>query len=289
MSGPTLLYGIGAAKSGTTWLYQVLRRHPECVLPPVKEIHYFDGLETPRNLHIVDYLIKVRSKLRDQMRDAEGEAGAREVEDNVRRVDRWLALVASQSPDDSRYVELLMENTTAQTRIVADLTPAYALLSEASFARMAALNGGKTRFLMILRDPLDRLWSNLAATIGRQAGRESLIASAAQLEGAQAARSDYKTTLDRLERCVPAEKRLYLFFENLFETETLERLATFLGLSSPLKGVNKKVNASPEDIRPTAEERARLIRALRPQYQDALARFGSLPVHWQANMQEIMA
>jgi hypothetical protein len=35
--------GIGAAKTGTTWLHHNLRAHPELYLPDVKEVHYFDS------------------------------------------------------------------------------------------------------------------------------------------------------------------------------------------------------------------------------------------------------
>ena len=34
--------GIGAQKSGTTWLYKNLREHPQLYLPETKEIHFFD-------------------------------------------------------------------------------------------------------------------------------------------------------------------------------------------------------------------------------------------------------
>lgn len=34
--------GIGAQKAGTTWLYEMLRRHPELYLAEPKEVHYFD-------------------------------------------------------------------------------------------------------------------------------------------------------------------------------------------------------------------------------------------------------
>lgn len=34
--------GIGAQKSGTTWLYKNLIKHPQLYLPETKEIHYFD-------------------------------------------------------------------------------------------------------------------------------------------------------------------------------------------------------------------------------------------------------
>jgi hypothetical protein len=35
--------GIGAQKSGTTWLYQALRRHPEISFPAGKEVHFWDA------------------------------------------------------------------------------------------------------------------------------------------------------------------------------------------------------------------------------------------------------
>jgi hypothetical protein len=43
--------GIGAQKSGTTWLSRNLGLHPEIWIPSVKEVHYFDDrikdLRTP--------------------------------------------------------------------------------------------------------------------------------------------------------------------------------------------------------------------------------------------------
>lgn len=38
---PNFLY-IGPDKSGSTWLYEVLLRHPEVFVPPVKDIYFFD-------------------------------------------------------------------------------------------------------------------------------------------------------------------------------------------------------------------------------------------------------
>ncbi len=35
--------GIGAQKSGTTWLYEQLRQHPDIAFPPVKEVHFWDN------------------------------------------------------------------------------------------------------------------------------------------------------------------------------------------------------------------------------------------------------
>ena len=38
---PTFLF-IGPDKTGSTWLYEVLRQHAACYVPPVKDIYFFD-------------------------------------------------------------------------------------------------------------------------------------------------------------------------------------------------------------------------------------------------------
>jgi hypothetical protein len=40
---PTFI-GIGAGKSGTTWIWEMLRRHPDVFLPDEKELHYFNDI-----------------------------------------------------------------------------------------------------------------------------------------------------------------------------------------------------------------------------------------------------
>lgn len=40
-SKPNFL-GIGAAKAGTTTIYDILKQHPQVFLPQIKEVHYFD-------------------------------------------------------------------------------------------------------------------------------------------------------------------------------------------------------------------------------------------------------
>src|SRR5437868_1940103 len=38
---PTFLF-IGPDKSGSTWLSEILRQHPACFVPPLKDIYFFD-------------------------------------------------------------------------------------------------------------------------------------------------------------------------------------------------------------------------------------------------------
>lgn len=48
---PTFLI-IGAEKAGTTWLYGMLKAHPQVAMPKVKEVHYFNRLDS--NLRVRD-------------------------------------------------------------------------------------------------------------------------------------------------------------------------------------------------------------------------------------------
>lgn len=48
---------IGAQKAGTTWLYDVLRRHPDIFLPDTKELSYFSRLDSDG--HVLDQFTRL--------------------------------------------------------------------------------------------------------------------------------------------------------------------------------------------------------------------------------------
>ena len=41
MPDPTFLY-IGAARAGSSWMYEILREHPDVFVPLAKDIYFFD-------------------------------------------------------------------------------------------------------------------------------------------------------------------------------------------------------------------------------------------------------
>jgi hypothetical protein len=47
-AGPDFIC-IGARKTGTTWLYNFLRAHPDCAMPRIKEINFFNSALARRN------------------------------------------------------------------------------------------------------------------------------------------------------------------------------------------------------------------------------------------------
>ncbi|WP_127104071.1 sulfotransferase family protein [Pararhodobacter zhoushanensis] len=278
-TGVSLLMGVGAQKSGTTWLHQTLSRHPNCRAFPIKEVHYFD---TVTNLTRAGYVLMFkRLKALSARGDAAGE---------VAKVSRLVDLVEKPGGNDQGYIDLMTEGL-APGSVALDITPAYGMLDDAGFARAASL--GATRFLFILREPVARFWSGvrmMAKLTGdaadpveiaaREIADEALSASGGPRLEAMVARGDYATTLDRLQRHVPAHRRLVVFFEDLFTQATLDRICAFLGLSPmPLTDTSPRLEGVSATLRPDQIERA--TEFFRPQYEAVCAALGdAVPAAW---------
>ena len=99
---------LGAAKSGTTTLYDILRQHPDIYIPSFKEPHFFD------------------------------------IPENFRNGLKW-------------YEETYFKK--AKKKIVADFTPSY-FFDEYSPKRIFDSLGSDIKFLVIIRNPVDRAYSH---------------------------------------------------------------------------------------------------------------------------------
>lgn len=288
MTQATLLYGIGAAKAGTTWLYRYLAAHPEVRLPAVKELHYFDTCETGKFARQMSRMTRERRRRRLLL--PSGDAGLdRRLQREVRAYTGWLDVIR-EGRNDARYLAFLGRDA-GDARVVGDITPAYATLSAASFARMAGL-APVTRFVFLMRDPLDRLWSNIRMAAVRQ-GADWTGAAATLLDRVLsggdrtlAARCDYAGTLKRLNAAVDPAQVFTGFYETLFQSATLARLCGFLGISEASAKLEARVLAS-DPLTMTEAQRARAMAWLAPQY-DAVARaMGPLPARWTDNMEAL--
>ena len=204
-----------------------------------------------------------------------------------------MALHAARGEDAAAYLGYLERGRDGQA-LVADLTPAYGLLSEARLGRMAALSEG-SRFLLVLRDPVARLWSHVRMMAARHAPRERDIAARASRifwrfgRGrfpAIWARSDYRGMLQRAGRALEPERLLVMFFEEMFSRQGIARLCAFLGIAPRPAPLAEPVHAGPP-AEMDAEQRRHAARWLAPQYDHVLQVLGRVPPAWQANMQEI--
>ncbi len=178
-------------------------------------------------------------------------------------------------------------------RLVADITPAYALLARSVFADMLKTSPN-SRFLFILRDPVARLWSGVRQQYRYQTalGRvpeESLtraFAEACETPFHPDLRlSNYAQTITELEAAVPPERIHYAFFETLIDPEAgnTERqdLAGFLDLEGLVLHAEERVHGTRGGM-PLSDEQKRMAwQALAPCYSFLRARFGDrVPASW---------
>jgi hypothetical protein len=280
MTGQTFIYCVGAAKAGTSWLFDVLYQHAECFFPAVKEMHYWDVLENGTGTFFreqsrkrLDWLEMRHAQVDDPQVNAYQEQAMADVR-------AWLAAFDGKTRDDDAYLDYLGRGR-AGARVIGDFTPSYALLEKQSFRAMAGVME-KVKFIFLMRDPVARAWSHIRMDAGDRGETAALAKFDDFLDGGEAniaKRNNYRRTLNKLLEVIPRENLFVEFYERLFNPETVARLFGFLGLAPAEPDFAKVVNRSPTHwLDPVREAKARAL--LAPQYNFVEKFMGELPAEW---------
>lgn len=286
----TIIFGIGAQKAGTTWLYEFLSKHRECHLP-VKEIHYYDAVTLKDEADAVfNKRLTGLSKLIDRTIGLTGAERGRKLAQMERSFER-LSMMQNTTTDDTKYLNFLLKGSEG-FNVIGDITPAYCLLSRNEFARMAALSP-KARFIFIMRDPIDRLWSGIRMRANKanddQETFEKQCVGLLQYswrddndKGPE--RSDYIWTLNELEASVPKDQVLTMFFEDMFTKESVDKLCKFIGIKTIPANTTDEVYMGRKMAFPK-EHLEKTYKALADQYEGIAERFGdAMPARWRERM-----
>jgi hypothetical protein len=276
-----LLLSVGAMKSGTTWLYRQLEQHPSTNFSLEKEIHY------------LAYLAGDRSHLNLAYR-ASRLATARQ-----RAHDRGTALRLAELAWYLDY--LLMPRTwgwysrrfgaVAPGQYCADFSNLTALLDQASWQALVG-RVKDLRLIYILRNPLDRIWSQLKSHY-RSTGEQQLLSAmedyapdAGVPEQDLVRHSLYADNLRRILDVVPRERVHVALYDQIEEDPLglLRDIERFLQIPShtylPAK-LGRRINSSEALPRP-----AWVARHFYPCVTDdlkALAEFNiKVPASWCA-------
>lgn len=293
MTTPTLLYCVGATKAGTSWLYRYLHDHPDCAMPAVKEAHYWDTFDADRlEAQLVAYRVRLREMRALKVDAADGGRGW-QVENLNRRIKEMKALLATLEGDrtgDVAYADWLTGGR-GDARVVADMTPSYATLPDETLARMLNLTS-TAKFIFLIRDPLDRLWSHIRMQARRQRQDHEVYAQKSNnilyrmLNRGQEThileRGDYPKIIRKLRRVIPEGRLLIQFAEDLFRPEGIARLCAFLGIAPVAVGVKQPVHEGPE-VMMLDKLRPRALGLLNEHYEWVARNVGPLPQQWQDN------
>ncbi len=294
MTAPTILYCVGATKAGTSWLYRYLHDHPDCAMPAVKEAHYWDTFDAEkRDPQLVAYQARLA-----EMRAAQDQAGAEgrgwQVENLDRRINEMKALIATleaDRSDDSAYAAWMMTGRDGAL-VVGDITPNYATLSDDDLVRMRDLSPS-TKFLYLIRDPLDRLWSHIRMQARRQRQDHEVYEKKSNnilyrilnrnQETHILERGDYPKIIRKLRRVIPEGRLLIQFTEDLFTPDGLAKLCAFLGIKPVKAEVARPANEGPEVVM-LDKLRPRALGMLNEHYEWVARNVGPLPQRWQDNL-----
>ncbi len=236
--------GIGAQKSGTTWLYAMLARHPDVDFPGPRAHAFWNQNANP------------------------GVAPPGPKEQHF-----WdLGPV-----DDPAAVARYLAQFDDPARCQGELTPAYALLPPTRVARIRSV-APDLRLIYLIRNPIERAWSSALMALGRS---EMTIDEASDQwfldhfrSAGSLARGDYETTLSTWRAVFPSEQVLVERYDDIAAEprSVLRRVAAHLGIAiEPLDALPEQVVR--ERIFPGAglELRPSLREALRAMYGRRIA------------------
>lgn len=273
---PTLLFCVGATKAGTTWLYRHLATHPDCRVRAIKELHYFDTVESGAWTR----RLKLYRALKAKLGAGQHTAALRDVRD-------WIDVLKRRTEDIPAYLSYVTGGAEGR-RLVADITPSYAGLPVSRLALMARILPD-VRFLYLLRDPVSRFWSHVRMLALRQVRSAAAVPAAARammseiLAGRSTAvveRGDYAANVSHLRMAVAPQKLSLVVQEEMMTETGIRGLWAFLGIGAAKADFSRRAHEGVQAPL-TAEERTALRRWLQPQYDFVEDLFGRLPQAWQ--------
>jgi len=220
--------GIGAQKSGTTWLHHNLSRHPEVWLPPVKELHYLDR-EPPSLFRRLTKKTETLRKARSHFRMTLVSLGRKSDLGDL----GWAARYLFAPRNDAWYASLFPE---LPGRITGEICPGYAGIEPRRIAHIHSLMP-QAKILYLLRNPMDRAWSTTVmhfnkpnfhglAAADRDAIRNHLVAGKTRKHG------DYLENLRSWRAHYPSDEVFVGYFDQLEEDPRglLKDILAFLGV-----------------------------------------------------------
>lgn len=274
LDGRTLFIGLGAMKAGTTWVSQYLQAHPDVYHSPIKEMNFFNRLvdDTFSTVTRDRWLERMTTIIRNK---AWSHPPRRKPYDQVRAL---AELVGLETETD--YLNFFARRIHDE-RVFGEICPQYAFLPPSMYQRIEAM-GFKTKFLLFMRDPTDRLASNIQHLLRRQNFDVDGFIDELGVNTTPYRRSNYLETIQRYsESRVDAPLRTFVF-EEMFCDESVACLCNYLGVSVVKADFSQIANPSRAGTRLTAAQKERIREKLEPVYRGLAEHFGTeRPVGWK--------
>ncbi len=143
---------VGAQKAGTTWMFVVMRESPGVFVPPIKEGNYL--LEARERDH--EWARRYRLQQVEPMRRYY--LGERLVVRDTASSLELIDLYEQEYVDDAWYTRVFGHARAEQ--IAGEVCPSYMCMPAENIEHAVRLNP-ELRVILFVRDPIDRLWSQI--------------------------------------------------------------------------------------------------------------------------------
>ncbi len=272
--------GIGAQKSGTSWLGKYLNSHPEVYIGPIKELHFFDRYKDTQQ----EYKIHLRH-FSDTLSDLAFTLNIANLKKDKNRFNKIGSIyhILKMSLDENLYSQYFTSKLEPRHKLYGEITPSYATLDRRGFQKMKEL-APNPKIIFIMRNPIDRYWSQLRFTAQKmnidpiKEFKNKISKDGFRL------RNEYHRTIEEVESIFGKEDIFYTFYEDIFFTKKeseIQRLCKFLDISYIKPNLQSVVLPSqsidlPQELREFARDEMRYI------YDALKTKFGSsIPNSWK--------
>jgi len=277
---------VGAQKAATSWLYNTLKWTPGVFLPAIKELHYFS-----RFYYTQDGCFGQQHRM-DQVRlTREGYKGKKDITKYDKMILAQLDYLESDQIDDDWYRGIF--DFATEQDICGEVCPTYMSIPTRGIRRVMNINP-LIRVLVLVRDPVDRIWSymRMQTTTGASGFDLAHILSGNVPMELSMQYTDYANSIRRW-KSLSGEGRFRAILYDRIKDEphlVLDQILDFIGAPKtvPNRDISKRVYPSNQVSLPP-ELRAKLFRDLKPQYDFLHSMFPEEVEIWVKRHQEAMA
>ncbi len=288
----------GLPKSGSTWLYRILAKHPEVEMPIIKEVCYFyfkqefGKITFWRKLFdnhwVFSYLRRVitnKAKYKTKL-FLKGEIGGLIYCKSI----IYTIIIFLKEWNNNWYVNLFPKDKWS-----GDISPVYRDLSEKSIEKVKKINP-KTKIIIGLCEPIDREWSHTKMEILKLQGKKSILELAPKAlsdrlhDKSFFERSNYVDFVDRWRKYFDDEQILIYYYDELKENpqKLYNKICDFLGLKKvEIKNINKVINKGVGEEIP--EEYYKILVNTRQKYVEDFAEKypNNFSIKWKNSIKDV--
>lgn len=219
---------IGPHRSGTTWLHQNIKKHPEILFPVQKEVHYFCEHHHLRPVTLA----------------------------NLPTLDQYIDLFEqSHQQFLLNSIKMLMRHGKLYNPLKGEGTACYSVLDRTVIQEIVQINP-KLKVILMIRNPIDRAWSHTKHIYIKQRGINLSEVSSKELETFFKEKhifraGEYTKTIDLWNEFLKPGNLFYGEFKDITEKpkDLIMRVYKFLGVTSDSRYISKnasqKINATP--------------------------------------------